>query len=162
MPHPLLLSIEGQSQGKIEGSTKVSGQEGKILVQAVDHPIEVPCSPQTGAPTGKRVHHPMTLLKEHDKSTPKLLQALVTGEQLKNVTLEFYRISPKGTEEKYYVVKLENAFITSIKSWTPNCLDSTNKQIGHMEHVSFAYEKINWTYEPDGIEAEDKWFASST
>jgi len=159
MPMPCYMTLEGQNQGKIEGSTKVKGHDGKILVQAVEHTIEIPKSPQTGLPTGKRVHGAMTLTKEIDKSSPKLFQALASGEQMKDVTLEFYRISPKGTEEKYYTVKLSNAILTNMQSWTPNCLSLENKQMGHMENLSFTYEKITWTYEPDGIEAEDSWLA---
>ncbi|NUU02271.1 Hcp family type VI secretion system effector [Herbaspirillum robiniae] len=159
MPMPCYLILEGQNQGKIEGSTKVKGHEGKILVQAVDHTIEIPKSPQNGLPTGKRVHCPMTLTKEIDKSSPKLFQALTSGEQMKDVTLEYYRISPKGTEEKYYTVKLSNAIVTNMRAWTPNCLTAENKQMGHMEDISFTYEKITWTFDPDGIEAEDSWLA---
>ena len=159
MPMPCYLTLDGQNQGKIEGSTVVKGHEGKILVQAVEHTIEIPKSPQTGLPTGKRVHGPTTLTKEIDKASPKLFQALCSGEQMKEVVLEFYRISPKGTEEKYYTVKLENAIITSIRSWTPNCLNPDNKQMGHMEDVALTYEKITWTFDPDGIEAEDSWLA---
>lgn len=159
MPMPCYLTVEGQQQGKIDGSTKVKGHEGKILVQAVEHLVEIPKSPQTGLPTGKRVHGPMTLTKEIDKSSPKLFQALTSGEQLKTVRFEYMRISPKGTEENYYSVALENAILTNIRSWTPNCLVSENQQIGHMEDISLTYEKITWTYEPDGIEAEDSWLA---
>ncbi|GAB5101216.1 Hcp family type VI secretion system effector [Caballeronia sp. HLA56] len=155
MPMPCYLTVEGQNQEKIEGATKVQGHEGMILVQAVDHVIEIPKSPQTGLPTGKRVHGAMTVANEIDKSSLKLFQALTSGEQLKSVLLEFYRILPKGTEEKYYTAKLKNAILTSMKSWTPNCLDPNNRQIGHMEDLAFTYEKITWAYEPDGIEAED-------
>lgn len=156
---PCYLTLDGQNQGKIEGSVKIKGHDGKILVQAVDHTIEIPKSPQTGLPTGKRVHGAMTLTKEIDKSSPKLFQALTSGEQFKFVELEFYRISPKGTEERYYTVKLNNAILTQVKSWTPNCLDPENRQMGHMEDIAFTYEKICWTFEPDGIEAEDSWLA---
>lgn len=159
MPMPSYLVLEGQNQGKIEGSNKIKGHEGKILVQAVEHAIEIPKSPQTGLPTGKRIHCPMTVTKEIDKSSPKLFQALTSGEQMKEVVLEYYRISPKGMEEKYYSVKLQNAIITSIRSWMPNCLVPADKQMGHMEDVSFTYEKIVWTFDADGIEAEDSWLS---
>jgi len=159
MPMPCYLALEGQKQGKIEGSCKVMGHEGKILVQAVEHTIEIPKSPQTGLPTGKRIHGPITLTKEIDKSSPKLYQALTSGEQMKSVVLEFLRISPRGSEEKYYTVKLENAIVTRMRTWIPNCLESDSAQLGHMEDVALTYEKITWTFEPDGIESEDSWLA---
>lgn len=159
MPMPCYLTLEGESQGKIEGSCEVQGHEGKILVQAVDHRIELPKNPQTGLPAGKRQHLGITLTKEIDKSSPKLFQAQCSGEQLKNVELEFYRISPRGTEEKYYTIRLERAVITGSRTWVPNCLASDHRQFGHMEDVALTYEKIVWTWEPDGIEAEDSWLA---
>ena len=161
MPMPCYLKLTAATQGEIKGSIKVKGHEDTILVQAVDHIIQTPCSPQTGLPTGKRVHFPMTLTKEIDKSSPKLFQALARGENLTNVTLEYYRISPKGTEEKYYTVTLTNAMLTSIRAWMPNCLEQANKQMGHMEDVSFTYEKISWTFEPEGIEGQDSWLEPS-
>lgn len=159
MPMPCYLSIEGQDQGEIEGSSAVTGQEKKILVQGVEHLIEIPKSPQTGLPVGKRVHKGMTLTKEIDKSSPKLFQALSSGEQLKKVTLEFFRISPKGAEEVYYTIILENAVLVSARTWVPNVLDSNFQQMGHMEDFGLTYEKIIWTWTPDGIESQDSWLA---
>lgn len=159
MPMPCYLTLEGNQQGKIEGSSQVKGHEGKILVQAVEHLIELPKNPQTGLPSGKRQHLGITLTKEIDKSSPKIFQALTSGEQLSEVVLEFFRISPKGTEEKYYTVKLEQAVIVSARTWVPNCLSPDNRQFGHMEDIGLTYEKIVWTWEADGIEAEDSWLA---
>ncbi|MFA5610433.1 MAG: type VI secretion system tube protein TssD, partial [Alcaligenes sp.] len=122
MPMPCYLTLEGETQGKIEGSCEVQGHSGKILIQAVDHRIELPKSPQTGLPSGKRQHLGITLTKEIDKSSPKIFQAQCSGEQLSKVELEFYRISPKGTEEKYYTIRLEKAVVTSSRTWVPNCL----------------------------------------
>lgn len=159
MPMPCYLTLEGETQGKIEGSCEVQGHSGKILIQAVDHRIELPKSPQTGLPSGKRQHLGITLTKEIDKSSPKIFQAQCSGEQLSKVELEFYRISPKGTEEKYYTIRLEKAVVTSSRTWVPNCLAPENRQFGHMEDIALTYEKIVWTWEPDGIEAEDSWLA---
>src|SRR3546814_18266226 len=140
MPMPCYLTLEGENQGKIEGSCEVSGHQGKILVQAVEHHIELPKNPQTGLPSGKRQHLGITLTKEIDKSSPKIYQALCSGEQLKTVDLEFYRISPKGTEEKYYTIHLEKVVIVSTRLWVPNCLHPDNRQMGHMEDVGMTYE----------------------
>ena len=56
-------------------------------------------------------------------------------------------------------IKLANAIITNLRTWFPNCLDDKTSTYGHMEEVSFTYEKIVWTWVPDGIEAEDDWAA---
>ncbi|APG19802.1 type VI secretion protein [Kosakonia radicincitans] len=159
MPMPGYLVVQGETQGKIEGSSEIKGHEGKILVQAVTHTIEIPKSPQTGLPTGKRVHGPMVISKEIDKASPKLFQALTSGEQLSSVILEYYRISPQGQEEIYYTVKLERAIVTYIRDYTPMCLLPENEKMGHMEEVAFTYEKITWTFTPTGVEAEDSWLA---
>jgi type VI secretion system secreted protein Hcp len=159
MPMPIYLTLEGENQGAIDGSCDIKGHEKQILIEAVDHIVDIPASPQTGLPTGKRVHRPLTVTKAIDKSSPKLYQALCSGEHLKNVQLYWFRISAKGQEEEYYHVKLENAIIVNMRTWMPNCLDQTKAQFTHMEDVSFTYEKIVWTWKPDGIESEDSWLA---
>ncbi|MBN2515595.1 MAG: Hcp family type VI secretion system effector [Deltaproteobacteria bacterium] len=159
MSMPSHLSLTGKNQGKIEGSCDIKGREGTILVYALNHHIEIPRDTHSGLPTGKRIHLPMTITKEMDKSSPKLCQALTSGEQLSEVVLDFYRISPTGTEEKYFTTKLQNAIIVSIESFYPETFIPSNEPYKHMEKVSFTYEKIIWTWQPDGIEAEDSWKA---
>ncbi len=159
MSMPAHLSLEGNKQGKIEGSCTIKGREGTILVRTVEHTVSIPKSPQTGLPAGKHVHGPLTITKEIDKSSPKLFQALCSGEQMKTVTLDWYRINPNGREDNYYTTKLENALIVGLRTWMPNALDGANDQMGHMEDVSFTYEKIIETWKPDGIEAQDSWSA---
>jgi type VI secretion system secreted protein Hcp len=159
MPTPAFLTVTGNTQGEIEGSCTIKGHEKTMLIQALDHTIEIPKSPQTGLPTGKRIHGPLTLVKEIDKASPKLFQALTSGEQLSDVKLSYYRISPAGKEELYYTVELKNAIITHMKKFFPNCLDPVSKTIGHMEEVAFTYETIIETWTPDGIEAQDSWNA---
>jgi type VI secretion system secreted protein Hcp len=154
---PSHLSLTGQNQGKIEGSCEMQGREGTILVYALDHDIEIPRDTHSGLPTGKRMHKPLTVTKEFDKSSPKLYQALCSGEQFSEVVLDFYRISPQGTEEKYYTIKLEDAIVVNMKGWYPHTLEPKNEAFKHMEDISFTYTKIIWTWNPDGIEAEDSW-----
>jgi len=157
MPTPMFLTVTGNTQGAIDGSCTIKGHEKTMLIQAVEHMIEIPKSPQTGLPTGKRVHGALTLTKELDSASPKLFQALTSGEQLSNVKLSYYRISPAGKEELYYTTELKDAIITHIHTWVPNCLDPLQKTMGHMEDVAFTYTTIIDTWTPDGIEAEDSW-----
>jgi len=157
MPSPAYMQVQGEKQGKIEGSCDIKGREGTILVQAIDSLVNIPKSPQTGMPTGKRVHNPYTVVAELDKATPKIYQALCNGERMKSVQVDYYRISPAGNEEKYFSIKLENAIVVSAHHYVPNCLDQTNSTMGHMVEYSFTYEKVTWTWVKDGIEGEDNW-----
>ena len=156
MPMPGNLVITGEEQGLIEGSCELEGREGTILVQAFDHTVEVPTDDR-GVAAGRRVHRPMTITKEIDRSTPMLYQALCTGELLTEVKLDWYRIDGTGMQEMYFSMLMENALITRIHPWVPNVLDRKNETLKHMEDISISYEKIIWTWEPDGIEYEDVW-----
>lgn len=157
MPMPFYMTAEGEAQGLIEGSCEQTGREGTILCQALKHDITIPRDPQSGLPSGLRVHGPLCVTKVFDKASPKLYQALTSGERLKDVTLKWYRIDKSGIEEHYFTVKLIDAIVVSMKPWVPNCLDPQFEQLGHMEDCLYTYRKIIWTWEPDGIETEDDW-----
>lgn len=157
MPMPVHMTLEGEKQGAIKGNCTMMGREGTIMVQAFEHNIYIPSDVQTGLTAGKRVHDPMKIVKEIDKASPMLYQALCTGEHLKKVEIKWYRISSKGTEEHYFTTTLEDATIVSIFSWAPNCLDKAAASYGHLQEVSFTYRKIGWRHEVDKIEAQDDW-----
>ena len=159
MPMPAYLTLEGENQGNIEGSCDIGGHEGEILLQAFKHEVSIPRDIQTGQPTGPRVHGSFVVTKVFDKSSPKLYQALASGERMSDVTTKWYRIEKTGTQEHYFTIKLVEAIIVSINPYMSNCLDPMNGPFGHMEDVAMTYRKIIWTWEPDGIEAEDDWKA---
>jgi type VI secretion system secreted protein Hcp len=155
MGMPLHLELTGEKQGKIEGSCDMTGREGTIFVTSLNHAVTIPyrlggVGGQSLA-TGKRIHEPLTITKDLDKSSPKLYMALTTGEVITDLTLKWYRISKQGTEEHYFTTQLEDAIIVSI---SPSVAEGSGS---HMESISFAYKKIIWTWEVDGISAEDDW-----
>ena len=156
MPMTSHLELEGENQGGIEGNCDMEGREGTILVYAMNQEIHIPRDPQSGLASGKRIHGPLTIVKEFDKASPKLYQALCTGEHLK-AALRWYRIDKSGTEEHYFTHTLEEAIVVSIKPYMPIAFLDENEPYRHMEEVSMTYKKIKWTWEPDGIESEDSW-----
>jgi type VI secretion system secreted protein Hcp len=156
MPMPGNLTITGETQGVIEGSCELDNREGSILVQAFDHVVEIPTD-ERGVASGRRMHHPISITKEIDRSTPMLYQALCTGELLTEVVLDWYRVDGTGDNELYFTIELKNAMVTRIHPWVPNVLDRSNENLRHMEDVSIAYESIIWTWTPDGVEYEDSW-----
>lgn len=156
MPTIGFMEIQAENQGKIEGSLDM--EEGTIEIYAFTHRIEIPMDPRYGLPTGKRVHRPAVVNKEVDKSTPKLYKALCESENLVFVELTWYKPTGlHGKKENYYTVRFENALITRIEPVSPQRLDISKETFVLLEDISFAYERIIWTWVSDGIEHEDIW-----
>ncbi|MFI4920032.1 MAG: Hcp family type VI secretion system effector [Gammaproteobacteria bacterium] len=156
MPMPGNLTLVGQNQGAIEGSCDIEGREDTILVQAFKHTVDLP-SNESGLPSGKRVHRPLMITKEVDKSTPKLYQALCSGELMTEATLRWYRMDGEGDEVQFFTVMLQNAMIVKLESWVPDVLDKQNASYGTMETLGLTSEVIRWTWVVDGIEYAEHW-----
>src|SRR5262249_55056624 len=101
-----------------EGSITQRGREKSIGVIAVGHSIVSPRDPQSGLPTGQRMHKPYLVTKELDMSTPLLYNVLCTNENLTEVTIKFFTPQIRatagiGSETQHFTVKLTNANIAS-------------------------------------------------
>ena len=75
------VNITGQKQGAI----------GPIQLTGLTHEVISPRDPQSGLPTGKRMHKPFVITKELDKSSPLLFKALTTNENLTSVLIGLLR-----------------------------------------------------------------------
>ncbi|MFQ5773105.1 MAG: Hcp family type VI secretion system effector [Kiloniellaceae bacterium] len=168
MPTPAYMTIEGTTQGNITqgaftedsvGNIWQEGHEDEILVQAFKHNVMIPRDPQSGQPSGQRVHQPVSVTKVFDKSSPLLYNALCSGELLPNVEIKWYRTAGTGTQEHYFTIKLEDAVIVDIQGQMPNCQDPGNQSFTHLEEVSFSYRKITWNHEVAGTSGSDDWRA---
>ena len=143
---PAYMRITGTTLGEIEGSCNMIGREGSIIIYGFGHNIKIPTDPTSGLPSGKRIHVPLQILKEIDKSTPLLNQALCAGEHL-NGRIWFYRIGSEGNEEHYYTIEFEDALITKVAPSLPTVFLPENERYRLMEIVTFTYKKIRWTWE---------------
>lgn len=140
------MTISAAGQGAIEGSCTVQGLEDTIVVEGYSYDVSTPYDVPSGVPSGHRQHHPVTIVKRIDASTPKLYQAWVNNEVLSDVDLNFWRKTTAGTLERYYTLKLDDARIVGIVS-------------GPRDHesVSLTFEHIEWTWLDGSIVAEDDW-----
>ena len=143
---PAYTLVEGP-EGPIEGSVEIPGKEGTIETIGFNHEIYIPYDIETGVVQGSRRHKPLTIVKEFDKSSPTLYQALCEGTTLPRVELKWYRIN-QSQEEHYFTILIEEVIIISIKPWMPNTRDPDNNPFGPMEEVSLVYRDITWTYIP--------------
>ncbi|VVP22269.1 Major exported protein [Pseudomonas fluorescens] len=167
MPTPAYMMLQGSKQGLITAGTFTEdsvgniyqlGHEDEILVQAFDHQVIIPRDPQSGQPTGQRVHKPLMITKVFDKASPLIFNALTSGERLEKCRLSWYRSATKqSAQEHYYTIELEDAIIVDVRSRMPNCQDPEMAHFTHLEDVYFTYRKINWTHEICGTTGSDDW-----
>lgn len=166
MAHPSYIKIEGVTQGLISsqasteasiGNRYQSGHEDEIMVQEIKHIVNVPTDPQSGQPSGQRVHKPFIFTCSLNKSVPLLYNALTSGEKLTSVEVRWYRVASSGGSEHYFTTKLEDAIITSIDLVMPNAQDPNNSDKTELLQVSMNYRKIVWEHVAGGTSGSDDW-----
>ena len=166
MPTPAYMTITGATQGDISagamssdsvGTLSNANQEDSIQIQEFELGVEIPTDPQSGQPTGRRVHKGARVVKYIDKASPLLLQAIATGEQLTTVGIQFFRTAASGTQEHYYTVTLTEASLVKCRPYFPNALDPASTSYSHMEELHFQYKGIEVTHEVGGTSGSDSW-----
>ena len=153
------LSLTAERQGPIRGSVTQKGREGKILIISARHEIVSPRAPRSGLPSGKRMHKPLLLLKELDRSSPLLYAILCTNENIPEARLDFWTATATGQEKQHFTIRLTNANISSIALKMANIRNPKLVRLCEYEELAFTYEKIEWTWNEGGITAIDDWEA---
>jgi type VI secretion system secreted protein Hcp len=166
MPTPAYVTIEGVQQGAITSGNFTAESVGNVwqeahqdeaLVEAFEHEITIPNDPQSGQPTGQRVHGPFKFTKIYDKCSPLLENALCSGERLTKVEFKWYRTNMEGQQEHYFTHLFEDAVMVLGKSYMYNCQDPTKSSFTHLEEWWCTYRKVTWTHEVSGTSGSDDW-----
>lgn len=156
MTFPAYMTITSDNQGDIKGSSQIKGLEETITIYSYDHCVEILKNRESNHAIGQRLHKDLTVSKEIDKSTPKLYQALCTGDKC-DVELVWYLPTHKEQKTKIFKIFLEKAIITKLQPKVMETFSRSFDQTPYLEDVSFAYQKITWTWIPDGTEFVDTW-----
>lgn len=166
MPTPAYIKIIGKTQGNITagaftsasvGNVFVEGHEDEILVQEIKHEVAVPTDPQSGQPSGLRIHRPFIFTSSLNKATPLMYQALANGELLPTVEVNWYRTSVEGKQEHFFTTTLEDAIIVNINTVLPHALDKENENYTQLIEVALAYRKITWLHDVANTLGSDDW-----
>ncbi|MGN8093657.1 Hcp family type VI secretion system effector [Methylobacterium sp. 22177] len=166
MPTPAYISIEGSTQGNITqgafteasvGNIWQEGHENEILVQAIDHRVTIPRDPQSGQPSGQRVHLPFKFTAPLNKATPLLYNALTSGEMLTKVEVKWFRTSSAGKQEHFFTTRLVDATIIDIDAQLPHCQDGRNADFTQLIAVSLSYRRIEWEHTVASTSGADDW-----
>src|SRR5471030_179519 len=140
---------------QVKGSCSILHREGAIEVMSTQHTVNVAVDAHTGALTGSRMHSPLMINKEVDKSSPYLYDFACTGARLQKAILRFYAINHAGIENEIYNLTLEKAVISSVNFHHSYMPGSTSQNM--MEVVGLRYAGIKWSYLQGNIMTEDFW-----
>jgi type VI secretion system secreted protein Hcp len=166
MAEPAYMSIQGEKQGNITSGCNTAESIGnnykaehadEFLVNAFEHIIRRPVDTQSGQPSGQRVHGAATIVKEFDKASPLMYQALCTGERLPSVVIKWYRTNMQGQLEHYFTHTFEDAVLTSCEPVMYDRQDKSNEMFTHLEKWKWTYRKVKWEHVVAGTNAEDDW-----
>jgi type VI secretion system secreted protein Hcp len=146
MAIPLHLTLTDDDGAIVKGSSRVVGREGSIEVLSFNHALHVLADSCTGKLMGGRVHDPIVIVKEIDRSSPVLYMAVARGKTFRSGVLRWYRIVDGGTEEEYFRMEMTNVKVVSVSPHVANIKDEASRTQNHLESVAFLYEKITWTY----------------
>jgi type VI secretion system secreted protein Hcp len=141
----MCVRIDGLT-GKSTGMDCIDG----IVAVGFAHGVVVPTDSSTGKVSGNRVHQPLRFYKEFDRFTPRLYQALVVGERLPSLVVEFMHQGYKGNET-YYTIELGDVMISEISAKGGD--DGATPR----EEVKVLYRSIRWVDQASGAESRDYW-----
>ncbi|MFT6791297.1 MAG: type VI secretion system secreted protein Hcp [Cellvibrionaceae bacterium] len=166
MPTPAYISIEGSTQGNITqgdvaadsvGNVYVEGHEDEILVQEIQHIVAVPTDPQSGQPSGQRVHKPFAFTCALNKAVPLLYNSLTSGEMLPKVNVKWYRTSTEVKQEHFFSTSPEDATVVHMETVLPHAQNPQNADYTQKIKVSMAYREIVWEHDIAGTSGADDW-----
>jgi type VI secretion system secreted protein Hcp len=129
--------------GSIEGQCTEKEHEKWIIIQSMSSPIHR--SVPEGAKDQQRTRGETTLgdiviVRELDKSTPKLQEACANGTFFSEVEIHFCT-TVKNKQEPYLKYKLKDVIVTSY-SFHGNAEGSPQPT----EQITLGYTEVNWTY----------------
>ncbi|VUC89192.1 putative Hcp1 family type VI secretion system effector [Raoultella terrigena] len=136
----------------------VLGREGSIEVKSLSHHLTIPTDRNTGKLTGTRIHTPILIQKEFDRTTPLLARAICRGVTLKSAEIKMYRTNEAGFEVEYFNMLLENVKVTG---FTPGLHPGVASGT-HLENIEMRYETIQWKYTDGNIIFKDGWNERAT
>jgi type VI secretion system secreted protein Hcp len=141
------VTIVASKQGTLGGSSqRASACGSKIEALSFSYGLSSPRDQSTGQATGRRQHKPVRIKKEWSAASPQLFQALISGEPLTTVTIDFF-IADQRTGQLVvdHTINLSNAFVTSIEHSSEARLPSGQLSSENpTEIVEFTFQRIEF------------------
>jgi type VI secretion system secreted protein Hcp len=150
------VKIVGARQGDFKGGSTAKGHEGAIAGLSADYALTRTLEASSGGSTGKFQHVPVQITLASGPATPQLLQAMVTGEDIKSVTIDF--VQPVGAQSKVVEsIVITNAQIAGFQHHLdPDPAMATSA--GQLRDlVALKFQKLQITNAAANTTATDTW-----
>lgn len=149
------MSVHGEQQGLIsQDCLSDSPSEYGVTTQGDNHLIYIHSYRHSLERTPGLIHHPVTLTKPIDASSPRLVTAMENKERLQ-CTLDFY-LSHDETlpAEKYYSVELTGALVQDL---TMQVQALPGEAHNFIESFRLSYQQIRWQHHPSAVSRQIEW-----
>jgi type VI secretion system secreted protein Hcp len=136
----------------IDGESQDSKHSKEIQLLSFSFGADQPGSSSMGggAGTGKVNMHDLSVLKQVDKASPKLLVACATGQHISSAVLTARKAG--GDQQDYMIVTLSDVIVSSVQaSGHAGGADGAPS-----EQVSLNFSKINFEYKEQGADGSLK------
>jgi type VI secretion system secreted protein Hcp len=134
--------------GSIEGESTAAKHTNQIELLSwswgASNPTNIAGS---GMSAGKVSLSDLSITKQVDKSSPKLLELCVTGKHVDEATLYCSKQTGQKTPDDFLTIKLKEVYVSGFQAG-----GSSGEDVG-TESVKFTYGSINYDYKlqkPDG------------
>lgn len=127
---------------------------GKYQSNHIDEISVIACNHSMSKYEQRKLHNPVVISKNIDKSSPLLASAFSKGEKL-SCKINFFRNNEQGFNELFYTIELVDAIIVALDFVLPNTINSHVDEMHEM--ISFGYKDIIWTHKISGTEGYDSW-----
>lgn len=143
-----------QVHGMSMGSEAVSPRS---LVSSFSSGVISPRDVATGQAAGRRIHKPLTIVKEVDKSDALLTHLLHSGRMIPKLYLNFYS-TPSPTGHPVLSMSLSDVAVNvALKANTGPVKSTKPANLKELEEVAFTFQKIEVTFKSGGAAAKDDW-----
>jgi len=137
--YSMVAVVETQTQGPLNCGNVTPGQEGTQALLGLSE--EFAAATTDGARANGPQARPLVVIKELDRCSPPLFQALVGRERITRVEVRLF--DKRGVH--FFTIRLENAAVIRISMLV--------RQHGLHEEVAFAFQTIHLIDERTGVSA---------
>jgi type VI secretion system secreted protein Hcp len=139
--YSMVAVIETQAQGPLTCGNTAQGQEGTQVLLGISDEIALTPGDAGADASGPLQVRPLVVIKELDRCSPPLFQALVNRERISLVEIRLF--DEQGVH--FFTIRLEDAMVTRISRAV--------RSHGLHEEVAFAFRGIQLVDERSGATA---------